>query len=100
MGGAQMRAHSQLAVHECRNRLSGQMLGGTELAGRTDRRVALRCELGGEPGERAAEHMSPVGHHHSFRHCAVLGTTSNVARTAQSPTASKRGQNISVWLRS
>jgi hypothetical protein len=29
----------------------------------TDRRIVLRGELGGEPGERSAEDMSPLDHH-------------------------------------
>jgi hypothetical protein len=29
----------------------------------TDRRVTLRGELRGEPGERTAEDMSPLDHH-------------------------------------
>jgi hypothetical protein len=29
----------------------------------TDRRVVLRGELGGEPGERSAEDVAPLDHH-------------------------------------
>ena len=57
--GAQMCVHPQLAVDESRDGLGGQVLGGAELPRRADRRVALRGELSGQPGERAAEHMSP-----------------------------------------
>jgi hypothetical protein len=63
MRGAQMRVHPQLAVDERRDGLSRQMLGGTELPRSTNRRVALRGELRGDPGERAAENMSPLEHH-------------------------------------
>jgi hypothetical protein len=60
---AQVRVHPQLTVNERRDGLNGQMLSGTELSRRTHRRVALRSELGGKPGERSAEHMSPLEHH-------------------------------------
>jgi hypothetical protein len=60
---AQVRVHPQLTVDERRYGLCRQMLGGAELPRRTNRRVALRGELGGEPGERAAENMSPLDHH-------------------------------------
>jgi hypothetical protein len=63
MRRAQMRIHPQLTVNERRNGLRRQMLSGTELPRRTDRRVALRGKLGWEPGERTPEHMSPVDHH-------------------------------------
>ena len=63
MRGAQVGVHPQLTVDERRDGLDRQMLGGAELPRRTDRRVALRGELGGKPGERSAEHMSPLDHH-------------------------------------
>ena len=81
MRRAQVRVHPQLAVDECGDGLDGQMFGRTELARRTDRRVALRCELSGKPGERTAEHMSPVDHHRLLSVSRrFMGTTSNVAR--------------------
>src|SRR5208337_1612025 len=63
MRSPQVRVHPQLTVDESRDRFDGQMLGGTELAWRADGRITLRGELCREPGERAAEHMSSVGHH-------------------------------------
>src|SRR5262249_11146948 len=63
MRGAQVRGHAQLTVDERRDGLDGQMLGGTEPPRCTDRPLALRGELFGEPGERATEHMSSVGHY-------------------------------------
>jgi hypothetical protein len=63
MRRAQVRVHPQLTVDERRDGLGRQVLGGAELPWRTNRRVALRSELGGEPGERSAEHMSPLDHH-------------------------------------
>jgi hypothetical protein len=63
MRGAQVRVHPQLTVDERRDGLSRQMLGGTELPRGTNRRVALRGELRGEPGERTAENMSALEHH-------------------------------------
>jgi hypothetical protein len=59
----QVCIHPQLTVDKCRDGLDGQMFSRTELSRRTNRRVALRGELGGEPGERTAEHMSPLDHH-------------------------------------
>src|SRR3984957_2197207 len=59
----QVGVHPQLTVNEGRNRLDRQMLGRAELPWSTDRRVVLRGELGGEPGERSAEDMSPLDHH-------------------------------------
>ena len=38
-------------------------LANIEKMKRTHRRVALGGELGREPGERAAEHVTPLGHH-------------------------------------
>lgn len=49
---SQMRAHPELAIHERGYRLSGQMLGRSELARSTHRRLALRGEWGRQPGER------------------------------------------------
>jgi hypothetical protein len=63
MGGPQVGVHPQLTVDKRGNRLDGEMLGRTELTRRADRSITLGGELRGEPGERAAEHMSPVGHH-------------------------------------
>jgi hypothetical protein len=82
---AQVCAHPQLAVNERRDGLSRQMFGGAKLAWRTHRRITLRGELGGEPGERTAEHMSPFDHHQplsvsALGHSETSSTTSNVAR--------------------
>ena len=66
MRGPQVCGHPQLTVDECRDGLDGQMLGGAELPRRTDRRVALRGELCGEPGEGAAEHMPSLSHYWSL----------------------------------
>jgi hypothetical protein len=63
MRRAQVSVHSQLTVDKGRNGLNRQMLGRAELPGSTDRRIVLRGELGGEPGERSAEDMSPLDHH-------------------------------------
>jgi acetyl esterase/lipase len=63
MRGTQVCVHPQLTVDERRDGLGRQMLGGTELPRRTHRRVTLGGELGREPGERAAEHVTPLGHH-------------------------------------
>jgi len=63
MRGAQVRVHPQLTVDERRDGLSRQVLGGTELPRSSNRGVALGGELGGEPGERAAEYVTPLGHH-------------------------------------
>jgi hypothetical protein len=60
---AQVCAHPQLTVDKRRDGLGRQMLGRTKLPRRTHRRITLRGELGGEPGERTAEHMSPFDHH-------------------------------------
>ena len=49
---AQVRGHPQLAVDERRDGLGRQVLSGPELP-RPDRRVALRGELRGQPGECA-----------------------------------------------
>lgn len=63
MGRPQVRVHPQLAVDKRGDGLNGQMLGRTELPRCANRRVALRRELRREPGERSAEHMSPLDHH-------------------------------------
>src|ERR1700744_664276 len=63
MRRAQVSVHSQLTVDEGRNGLDRQVLGRAELAWSTDRRIVLRGELGGKPGERSAEDMSPLDHH-------------------------------------
>ena len=63
MRRTQVRVHPQLTVDERRDGLGRQMLGGTELPRCANRRVTLRGELGGEPGERTAENMSPLDHH-------------------------------------
>jgi hypothetical protein len=60
---AQVCAHPQLTVDERRDGLGRQMFGRTKLTRRTHRRITLRGELSGEPGERTAEHMSPFDHH-------------------------------------
>src|ERR1700742_4227960 len=74
MRRAQVSVHSQLTVDEGRNGLDRQVLGRAELAWSTDRRIVLRGELGGKPGERSAEDMSPLDHHQllsaSRRHSA------------------------------
>src|ERR1700761_333835 len=63
MRRAQVSVHSQLTVDIGRNGFDRQMLGRAELPWSTDRRIVLRGELGGEPGERSAEDMSPLDHH-------------------------------------
>src|ERR1700729_3043413 len=63
MRRAQVCVHPQLTVNKGRNRLDRQMLGRAELPWSTNRRVVLCGELGGEPGERSAEDMSPLDHH-------------------------------------
>jgi hypothetical protein len=63
MRRTQVSVHSQLTVDKGRNGLDRQMLGRAELPWSTDRRIVLRGELGGEPGERSAEDMSPLDHH-------------------------------------
>jgi hypothetical protein len=68
---SQVRVHPQLTVDKRGDGLDGEMLGRTELPGRTDRRVALRGELGREPGERSAEHMSPLDHHQLLSRISV-----------------------------
>jgi hypothetical protein len=76
MRRAQVSVHSQLTVDKGGNGLDRQMLGRAELPWSTDRRIVLRGELGGEPGERSAEDMSPLDHHQllsaSRRVCAAL----------------------------
>ena len=59
---AQVRGHPQLAVDERSDRFGREVLSGAELP-RPDRRVALRGELRGQPGESATEHVSRVDHH-------------------------------------
>src|ERR1700722_17236330 len=63
MRRAQVGVHSQLPVDKGRTGLDRQMLGRAELPWSTDRRIVLRGELGGEPGERSAEDMSPLDYH-------------------------------------
>jgi hypothetical protein len=60
---AQVSVHPQLTVDKGRNGLDRQVLGRAELPWSTDRRIVLGSELGGEPGERSAEDMSPLDHH-------------------------------------
>jgi hypothetical protein len=76
MRRTQVSVHSQLTIDKCGNGLDRQMLGRAELPWSTDRRIVLRGELGGEPGERSAEDMSPLDHHQllsaSCRVCAAL----------------------------
>lgn len=82
---AQVGIHPQLAVDERRDGLGRQVFGGAELPWSAHRGVTLRGELSGEPGERAAEDMTPLGHHQLPSICQrpeVSGTTSNVARWA------------------
>jgi hypothetical protein len=67
MRRAQVRIHPQLTVDERRDGFRREMLSRTELTRRTDRHVALRSKLGWEPGERTAEHMSPLDHHQLLR---------------------------------
>ncbi|EUA73347.1 hypothetical protein I553_9503 [Mycobacterium xenopi 4042] len=63
MRGAQVRIHPQFTVDKCGDGLGGQVLRGAELAWRAHGRVALGGKLRGQPGERSAEHLSPIGHH-------------------------------------
>ena len=82
----QVGVHPQFAVDERRDGLGRQVLGRAELARSSHWGVTLRGELSGEPGERAAEDMTPLGHHQLPSVCQrpvhpdTLGTTSNVAR--------------------
>src|ERR1700754_2115058 len=62
VGCPQMRSHPEFTVYERRNGFDRQVLSGPELP-RSDRRVALRGELRGQPGECTAEHVSRVDHH-------------------------------------
>jgi hypothetical protein len=63
MRRAQVSVHAQLTVDKGGNGLDRQVLGRAELPWSTDRRIVLRGELGGEPGKRSAEDMSPLDHH-------------------------------------
>jgi len=58
----QVRVHAQLTVDERGDRLGGQVLGRTELAGRSDWGVALRSEWRGQPRESATEYVARIRH--------------------------------------